>query len=49
VLISGAVAAETITPPVPLGEQGLRGVAAHCTVFAPLGCVSGSSPVVRRR
>jgi adenylate cyclase len=33
VLISGAVAAETITPLVPLGEHALRGVAAPCTVF----------------
>ena len=33
VLISGAVAAETGTPLVALGEQVLRGVAAPCTVF----------------
>lgn len=33
VLISGAVAAETTTPLVPLGEHGLRGIAAPCTVF----------------
>src|SRR4029453_3083604 len=33
VLISGAVAAETTTPPVPLGEHVLRGIAAPCTVF----------------
>jgi adenylate cyclase len=33
VLISGAVAAETSTPLVPLGEHVLRGVAAPCTVF----------------
>ena len=34
VLISGAVAAETPTPLVPLGEHMLRGGAAPCTVFA---------------
>ncbi|HET6223814.1 MAG TPA: adenylate/guanylate cyclase domain-containing protein [Dongiaceae bacterium] len=33
VLISGAVAAETTTPLVPLGEHALRGIAAPCTVF----------------
>jgi class 3 adenylate cyclase len=33
VLISGAVAAETTTPLVPLGEHVLRGIAALCTVF----------------
>jgi adenylate cyclase len=33
VLISGAVAAETTTPLVPLGEHLLRGIAAPCTVF----------------
>ncbi len=33
VLISGAVAAETTTPLVPLGEHVLRGIAAPCTVF----------------
>jgi class 3 adenylate cyclase len=33
VLISGAVAAETATPLVPLGEHVLRGIAAPCTVF----------------
>jgi len=32
-LISGAVAAETTTPLVPLGEHALRGIAAPCTVF----------------
>jgi class 3 adenylate cyclase len=32
VLISGAVTAETTAPVVPLGEQGLRGIAAPCTV-----------------
>ncbi|HKU98735.1 MAG TPA: adenylate/guanylate cyclase domain-containing protein, partial [Vineibacter sp.] len=33
VLISGAVAAETITPLVSLGEHTLRGIAAPCAVF----------------
>ena len=33
VLISGAVAAETTTALVPLGERRLRGVAAPCAVF----------------
>jgi adenylate cyclase len=33
VLISGAVAAETTTPLVPLGEHVLRGIATPCTVF----------------
>jgi len=33
VLISGAVAAETSTPLVPLGEHVLRGIAAPCAVF----------------
>src|SRR6185503_18169609 len=33
VLISGAVAAETSTPLVPLGDHMLRGIAAPCTVF----------------
>jgi adenylate cyclase len=33
VLISGAVAAETTTPLVPLGEHALRGIAAPCPVF----------------
>ena len=33
VLISGAVAAETVTPLVPLGEHALRGIAAPCAVF----------------
>jgi adenylate cyclase len=33
VLISGAVAAETATPLVPLGEHVLRGIAAPCAVF----------------
>src|SRR5215217_5902406 len=33
VLISGAVAAETTTSLVPLGEHVLRGIAAPCTIF----------------
>jgi adenylate cyclase len=33
VLISGAVAAETTAPLVPLGEHALRGIAPPCTVF----------------
>src|SRR6266480_2116174 len=33
VLISGAVAAETSTPLVPLGQHALRGIAAPCAVF----------------
>jgi len=33
VLISGAVASETATPLVPLGEHVLRGIAAPCAVF----------------
>jgi class 3 adenylate cyclase len=33
VLISGAVAAETPAPLVPLGEHALRGITAPCTVF----------------
>jgi len=33
VLISGAVAAETSTPLVPLGKHALRGIAAPCAVF----------------
>jgi adenylate cyclase len=33
VLVSGAVAAETATPLVPLGEHMLRGIAAPCAVF----------------
>ncbi|HEV2336419.1 MAG TPA: adenylate/guanylate cyclase domain-containing protein [Stellaceae bacterium] len=33
VLISGALAAETATPLVPLGEHVLRGIAAPCAVF----------------
>jgi class 3 adenylate cyclase len=33
VLISGALAAETTTPLVPLGDHVLRGIAAPCSVF----------------
>jgi class 3 adenylate cyclase len=33
VLISGAVAAETAMPLVPLGDHALRGIAAPCRVF----------------
>ena len=33
VLISGALAAETTTPLVPLGEHTLRGIASPCAVF----------------
>jgi class 3 adenylate cyclase len=33
VLISGAIAAETAAPLVPLGEHALRGIAAPCAVF----------------
>jgi class 3 adenylate cyclase len=33
VLISGAAAAETTTPLVPLGEHTLRGIAAPYAVF----------------
>ena len=33
VLVSGAFAAETWAPLIPLGEHGLRGVAAPCAVF----------------
>ena len=33
VLISGAVAAETTTPLIPLGDHMLRGIAAPCAVF----------------
>ena len=35
VLISGAIAAETTMPLVPLGEHTLRGIAAPCPVFTP--------------
>ena len=34
VLVSAAVAAETATPLVPLGEHALRGIATPCAVFA---------------
>ena len=33
VLVSGAVAVETPTPLVPLGEHALRGIAGPCAVF----------------
>jgi adenylate cyclase len=33
VLISGAFAAETTAPLIPLGEHALRGIAARCAVF----------------
>ncbi|MGK9236504.1 adenylate/guanylate cyclase domain-containing protein, partial [Inquilinus limosus] len=33
VLVSGAVAAETAAPLVPLGQHALRGIAAPCAVF----------------
>ena len=33
VLITGAVAAETTTPLIPLGDHLLRGIAAPCAVF----------------
>ncbi|WP_151613689.1 adenylate/guanylate cyclase domain-containing protein [Sinorhizobium alkalisoli] len=33
VLISGAVAAETATPLLPLGEHALRGISSPCAVF----------------
>jgi class 3 adenylate cyclase len=36
VLISGAVAAATGTPLVPLGEHALRGIAGPCAVFTLL-------------
>jgi adenylate cyclase len=35
VLVSGAFAAETTQPLIPLGEHGLRGIAAPCAVFTP--------------
>ncbi|MDW5315289.1 adenylate/guanylate cyclase domain-containing protein [Rhizobium sp. PL01] len=35
VLVSGAFAAETKQPLIPLGEHGLRGIAAPCAVFTP--------------
>ena len=34
VLVSGAVAAETTTALIPLGEHVLRGIATPCAVFA---------------
>ena len=44
--ISGAVAAETTTLLVPLGQHVLRGIAAPCTVFtmpdAELGAFTAS-------
>jgi len=33
VLVSGAVAAETMTTLIPLGEHALRGIAAPCAIF----------------
>jgi len=44
VLISGAVAGETATPLVPLGEHVLRGIAAPCAVFT----LPGGEPPDRR-
>ena len=35
VLLSGAFAAETTQPLIPLGEHRLRGIAEPCAVFAP--------------
>jgi len=35
VLVSGAFAAETTQPLIPLGEHRLRGIAEPCAVFAP--------------
>jgi hypothetical protein len=40
VLISGAVAAETTTPLVPLGEHVLRGYRGALHRLHPAGCVS---------
>ena len=37
VLVSGAVAAETTTRLIPLGEHALRGIAMPCAVFTPPG------------
>ena len=37
VLVSGAVAAETTTRLIPLGDHALRGIAAPCAVFTPAG------------
>ena len=33
VLVSGAVAAETAAPLIPLGTHALRGIASPCAVF----------------
>ena len=41
VLISGAFAAATATPLIPLGTHALRGIAAPCAVFT----VRGLGPV----
>ena len=35
VLVSGAFAAETTQPLIPLGDHSLRGIAAPCAVFTP--------------
>jgi class 3 adenylate cyclase len=35
VLVSGAFAAKTATPLIPLGDHPLRGIAASCAVFMP--------------
>jgi len=43
VLISGAVAAETTTSLVPLGEHVLRGIAAPFTVFTLSDAEAGAS------
>jgi class 3 adenylate cyclase len=43
--ISGAVAAETTAPLVPLGEHLLRGIAAPCTVFT----LPDASPALRQQ
>src|SRR3546814_17522857 len=41
VLVSGAVAAETTAPLVPLGEHVLRGIATPCAVFTlPDACAT---------
>ena len=37
VLVSGALAAETDTPLIPLGSFELSGIATPCAVFAPRG------------
>ena len=54
VLVSGAVAAETRTAMIPLGERHLRGIAAPCAVFAlpedePVRKEAASSPLLRRQ